>query len=289
MAKASIILVSDASVQKSGQSGFAWVIANKTTPIWRGMGLAPGPVDDMHSGRAEAFGLLAAFIFLEYYLSCFDHQVPPTKIRCFCDNLGVITTLTNMQDTTIARPNDTTADDRDIFLEIMATVSRCQNISFQYLHVKGHQDNDPKRHLTIPEQHNVDCDRLAKQYVKSATSTSTDLDNPEFPAAQPYLIIEDHVVCRKHLSTLRHVAATPEYYDYLRRRFNWTTADLRNIQWTTLNRTLQMFNRNDQRRIILFIHDKLPLWSSKFHPHLGSTLCPSCQREPEDYWHFFGM
>jgi len=38
---------------------------------------------------------------------------------------------------------------------------------------------------------------------------------------------------------------------------------------------------------VLFIHDKLPLRTSKFHPHLGSPLCPSCRHDYEDVWHFF--
>ena len=37
---------------------------------------------------------------------------------------------------------------------------------------------------------------------------------------------------------------------------------------------------------LLFLHDKLPLQTSKAHPHRGSTLCPSCQREPEEAQHF---
>jgi len=45
-----LLLVSDASVQKNGCSGFAWVIAAGPTPIWRGLGLAPGPSNDIHSG-----------------------------------------------------------------------------------------------------------------------------------------------------------------------------------------------------------------------------------------------
>jgi len=75
-----VILVSDASVQKSGHSSFAWVIAQEVTPVWRGMGLALGPAQDMYSGRAEAFGLLAALTFVNYYLSCYDYSAPPTTI-----------------------------------------------------------------------------------------------------------------------------------------------------------------------------------------------------------------
>jgi len=67
-----ILIVSDASVQNNGHSGFAWVIAHEATPLWRGLGLAPGPDDDMYSGRAEAFGLFAAISFFQYYLLCYS-------------------------------------------------------------------------------------------------------------------------------------------------------------------------------------------------------------------------
>jgi len=90
------MIVSDASVQKSGQSGFAWVIAEELFPLWHGMGLAPGPKEDIYSGQAEAFGLLVVITFLTSYISSFDTPIPSTIVECFCDNMGVITTLTNM-------------------------------------------------------------------------------------------------------------------------------------------------------------------------------------------------
>jgi len=91
-----LMIVSDASVQKNGQSGFVWVLAQNTTPIWRGAGLAPGPEDDIYSGRAEAYGLLAAITFVTYYISCYDDPIPPTTVICHCDNAGVITNLTSL-------------------------------------------------------------------------------------------------------------------------------------------------------------------------------------------------
>jgi len=98
--KSSMIIVSDASVQKTGHSGFAWVIANDADPLWRGQGLAPGPEEDIHSGRAEAMGLLAALIFLSYYLSCYE-PLQPTDVTCYCDNAGVITNIASTQEESI--------------------------------------------------------------------------------------------------------------------------------------------------------------------------------------------
>jgi len=92
-----LMLVSDASVQKNGQSGFAWIIARNHTMLWRGAGLAPGPEEDIYSDRAEAYGILAATIFLSYYVKCYDESLPPTMVKCFCDNSGVISNLCDLQ------------------------------------------------------------------------------------------------------------------------------------------------------------------------------------------------
>jgi len=74
-----ITLVSDASVQKNKQSGFAWIITQGDRYLWAGVGLAPGHAEDMYSGRAEAFGVLAGLLFFQHYITCFPsenyHQV----------------------------------------------------------------------------------------------------------------------------------------------------------------------------------------------------------------------
>jgi len=190
-----IMIVSDASVQKLGQSRFEGVIAKEHTPLWHGMGLAPGLEEDIYSGRAEAFGILAAITFLTNYILQFDLPLPPTTMNCFCNNLGVIITLTMMQETTISHPNDTTADDHDIYLEITATATRCTNLALSYQYIPGHQDTKANRPLTIQEYHNVKCNRLAKQFVTSHTTKSTSLGNPKMPTIRNHLLIDGKVIC----------------------------------------------------------------------------------------------
>jgi len=106
-------------VQKNKQSNFAWVIAHNAQPLWKGVGLAPGLAEDMYSGQAEAFGLLAGLTFLQYYIICYDkHNFQDALLQCFCDNMGVLTNIIALTDTITPRPNDTTNDDRAIYLEI---------------------------------------------------------------------------------------------------------------------------------------------------------------------------
>jgi len=66
--KEALMIVSDASMQKDKNSGFAWVIANQATKLWTGVKLAPGAVDNIYSGWVKAFGMLAALLFLQHYI-----------------------------------------------------------------------------------------------------------------------------------------------------------------------------------------------------------------------------
>jgi len=106
--------------------------------------LAQGPEEDIHLGQAEAYGLLATITFLSYYINCYNTPIPTIMITCYCDNIGVINTLTSMQNGDIPRPYDTTTDDQAIYLEIEAMASQCASLKYQYLHVKGHQDKNPE-------------------------------------------------------------------------------------------------------------------------------------------------
>jgi len=54
-----LILVSDTSVQKSS---FAWILTKDTTTLWKGIGLAPSPAEDIYSSWAKAFGVLAGLL-----------------------------------------------------------------------------------------------------------------------------------------------------------------------------------------------------------------------------------
>ncbi len=92
--KGTISIISNASVLKNKQSGFAWTIAHEQTPLWKGMGLAPGTADDIYSGRAKAFRLIAGLTFLQYYISCYGaNSFQEADLKCFCNNIGVITNV----------------------------------------------------------------------------------------------------------------------------------------------------------------------------------------------------
>jgi len=130
-----ITVVSEASVQKDKNSGFAWVIAHHEWTLWRGVGLAPGHEDDIYLGRAEAFGLLASLTFLQHYIQRYGcHLFPESPLQCFCDNLGLITTITDMMTPMIIRPNNAMNNDHDIMLAICQMAKACKLLQPTFLH-----------------------------------------------------------------------------------------------------------------------------------------------------------
>jgi len=85
--------------------------------LWKGVGIAPGTAEDMYSGHMEAFGVLAAMIFLKYYVSCYDTmQFMDSPVQCFCNDLGVITNVMSMQTLTVTCPNDATKQQQPRYL-----------------------------------------------------------------------------------------------------------------------------------------------------------------------------
>ncbi len=63
-----IIIVSNASLNSQKCGAFSWIITTTNQELWMGNGTVPGPMIDAYSGRAEGFGVLATFTFLECYI-----------------------------------------------------------------------------------------------------------------------------------------------------------------------------------------------------------------------------
>jgi len=270
---------------KNGHSRFAWILANDNDPLWRGQGLAPSPEEDIHSGRAEAIGLLTALIFLSYYILCYE-PLQPTTVNCYCDNAGVITNINSTQESQTQQPHDTTTNNRDLYIAIANTIQQCHPLIMRFIHVPSHQAKK-KQPLTLVEMYNVECDKCAKKFVLALPVSSTSMGNPTIEAAEPHLYIDRKLICHLYLPALRDAAALPANYDYLQEKLNWTQRDVQAIHWCALTQAIHGFHPSDQRRIVLLLNNKLPLCASKAHPHPGSKLCPSCQREDEMPDHFF--
>jgi len=183
-----VIIVSDASLNSQKHGAFSWIIATTDQELWTGNGTVPGPINDAYSGRAEGFGVLAAFTFLEIYnkITATDINSRPT-IQGHCDNLGLIQQLETMRTSKIFNPAWTIANDYDLYAEILQT---CKRLPFptQFHHVKGHQDaSTPISDLPFVAQLNVECDKRARIAIASLPPGTQ--VHPSLPASFPHLQI----------------------------------------------------------------------------------------------------
>jgi len=128
--------------------------------------------------------------------------MPNEMIPCYCDNSGIVTNLMSMKKGGVCHPNDTMNDYHDIYAAITATATRCHPLWITYIHVKGHQDQRKDHPLTTEEAHNVECDSAAKSFVQKSTLQSTTLSHLEFKAAQPHLLIDGKIICRRVIPAL---------------------------------------------------------------------------------------
>ena len=113
-----ITIVSDASMNAANNSCFAWVIAT-TTSEWTGTGPVPGPAEDNHIGRVEAYGVLTALQFLHRYLTHYPTDYSQAKpIKVFCNNCGVIQRTQQLLAPNVRYPRDSIQDDYDLYAMI---------------------------------------------------------------------------------------------------------------------------------------------------------------------------
>jgi len=88
-----VIIASDAAMNPNRDSSFAWLIATNQ-PLWQGEGAVPGLVEDAHTGRSEAYGLLTAIRFLAHYLKHFPMIYYLTRtIVAYCDNSSTVSRI----------------------------------------------------------------------------------------------------------------------------------------------------------------------------------------------------
>jgi len=136
------------------------------------------------------------------------------------------------------RPNDTTNDDRDVYLEISTLAKQCTPLLPQFLHVKGHQDQKANCPLTIWELYNINWDDRAKRYTRNETKSSTTIGNPAIPIAQPHLQIGGKIICRNLTVTIRDATSAPPYLQYLKEKQKWTAKEKNNIHWKSIDFTI---------------------------------------------------
>jgi len=281
-----ITISSDAAMNPNRDSCFAWLIATDK-PIWQGEGAIPRPVEDAHTGRSEAYGLLTALCFLAHYLQHFPMTYHLTRtLTAYCDNSGTVTRISTLLQEKPRLTRSTILDDYDVYAEIVQATRSIHPLRVQFIHIKGHQDKaTPIHKLTKPAQYNINCDKRAADGLPSLARYSTSCPTHPMPSSYPHLTIHRKVIVRDLQGALRHAAVTPTYRSYLQQKFHWTATDAEEVNWNALTMAMKHFPK-DHSRISKIIHEWLPLHGSFSKEATPATMCPQCNQSHEDTWHF---
>ena len=137
--------------------GAAWVIADEQgTPLTKDNNPDFGNTTTMYSHRAEIFGLLAAFTFLDEYCRFFGLSLN-SEVRYCCDNQKVINKLIELRKNNKRYDKLIRTTDHDAILALQIILPPKLKIE----HVKGHANRKTKTNqLIIPEQVNIKANLL---------------------------------------------------------------------------------------------------------------------------------
>ncbi len=228
-------------------------------------------------------------MFLQHYQQQYPHPQMQSRytLTVYCNNGGTITQATKYSALTEVYPNQTISNDHDVYNEIAQAVASLPEFAITFVHVKGHQNKNHKKPLTLPARLNIDCDERATKFLPQARRLRYN-DNPALPHTYPHVRIHGHIIVRDLAQALRHAAQTPDYCIYLKEKFQWTDKNCDDINWMALKFAQRKLTQADNTRLHKFLHDWLPLKGAKHNSSpTESTICPQCRRDDENIWHFF--
>jgi len=136
-----VLICSDAALDHAKFSMFSWII-HSTQELWSSNGIVLGHLEDVFSGRLEAFGILTGLHFLLNYTATFPITYPTAApiVSILCDGISVLDQLTRIRNTTVPSSQETIADDNDVYSKIIQTIQHLQPIQIKLVYVKGLQD-----------------------------------------------------------------------------------------------------------------------------------------------------
>jgi hypothetical protein len=200
-----VIAVSDGSFLNEQQAGSAgWYIEDRQElQQLRGSIPSPGSKDSQCSHRSELVGLLGIISHINRF--CSQHNVHHGTISVGCDGIGALQATKTTYTVTSSHKHF------DLICSIKNSIKHSP-LSWQFFHVKGHQDNYTHYDdLSREAQLNVQADDLAKGTLHRLLQTPGWSDNR--PQHLPYKNIEiywtnKHMVKEKIYSNLKKTLTT---------------------------------------------------------------------------------
>jgi len=218
-------------------SGAGWIVLDTTTDRrWACSFIKVSP--SANSYRAELLGLYSIHIFIHALFTHFQlKSVPQVKLRC--DNKGAL--RTSSRTTLRIRASSKCAD----ILRAFRSLHQQIQADIHYGHVSAHMDDILRwDQLTIEQQLNVQCDKLAKQAVSRVCRSMFSNQQAQLPTTDILplehcaLMIDGTKMTADPSGSLRFQCSKIAAKSFLCTQCKWTPDQFDEVCWVMLDATL---------------------------------------------------
>ena len=262
--KQKFIIASDGSKSKS-TSGGAWLIANmKGESFIEGTNPDFGHISQIHSHRAEIYGVLSVFIFIKAYSNYF--MLPfLSAIEYHGDNLEIVHKINILATDPNYFDELHKTTDHDAVLQLKLCLPK-EIIAF---HVKSHQDMRKKEeHLTLPERLNIKVDRLIGNKARAPL-------NKHILQTALAIYINGKYIPNNYINSIRAACGEKDAKAFLMRKYQWNTSTIEDIEWELQAKYIKKQTYSRKKTLMKFIHR----WLASGNKNFGQKLmCPNCKQ-----------
>jgi hypothetical protein len=261
-----------------------WIISTGSKTLFQCAGPVDGPMDTSSSTRSELGGYASALVLIRA-LSHFWGRRHSAKLHWYCDSKAAISRVRRFAlrySRTIKMPDDA---------DLISLIRSCHNdlrkpICIHW--IKGHQDSDRGRNLSLGARLNIQADLLATGYRKTgrlqpSTSVHHELDQVCSISINGKRLTSQYDACVRFHINGYHLRT------YLQEKHGWSNIEWDLIDFHVFGRHFRQLQPHKQATWMKFVHDQLPLGERRYKQatEKASSLrkCPCCKTSNETISH----
>lgn len=263
---------SDGSVKHLAAT-FGFVLAHSLSRTLLAKGRGPAPGAKPNSFRSESYGLLAVLRFL---IRLIEYTGTPLTVApiVYLDNSSVVKRSNRATTQKYTVPNCYLLSEWDV-IQSIAESSNQLPFPLEIRWVKGHQDDEkPRRSLPFPAQLNCLADDEATN--AAAEYPVAPLIPPLLPPVHAMLILQGESVTSKLKKRIHYAANAPALFEYLERRFQWSPATRKTIDFQMFSQISKAF-QDKRTTLVKHCHAIAPTGhiANRNNPSYP-RCCPAC-------------
>ena len=267
-----LIAAADGSY-KAGSGGCAWCLYlpedDPTKPTFTSMHRVSG--SPMTAFRTEAAALLSLARFLVK-----TYHNPTVRIHIDCKGL-----ISRMQTLLQEKPQLRMFKwpHIDLLWPAACLLKEC-NITIEHVRAHTADQLELQQEISLATWANRWCDQAAN----NARQLPVD-DHHADSSMKIYLEHNGQTIHANEIKSLRHSKHITTFRLYLKEKYNWTTHDLNNIDWATLQKSQEQAPGRIRKYIIKQLHGWLPTTNLTNKYATTNTACPYCQQPTTNTHH----